>query len=529
MNNPLRVAIALQYHFTVRDFLFTPVWEEMAKREDAHFLLLCNTEVGKLISGRNCSNITLARFTPRFPPPNNSRKSFLKRVLRRDLLARIWMRLYRRLDERYFFDSLGYRFAAVNNLSHYGIRQGKSREERKRHQVFYNYRKGETVGYPFPESTTMFRLLYELRYGFLNRARKTDMIYLQNLKPDLFVFGRLHTKTTAYWVRALRCLGIPMIGIVTSWDHPTVQGPTPRGMSGYIVASRRMVEEMSALHGIQREKICQVGKPQMDVYTDPSIFSSREAFLKELGIPSDHSLVTLGTNTTGLKEHEVSIAQKLSKDFVNGSYGKATLLLRTHPQDVNWERDFLSLAKPPWVVCLSACSFGSRAADSLSRGRDDLVFLANLMKHSDVVIQSRGSLALDAIAFDTPVISLAFDGDLVRSPKDSFLLEYGYEHYKPLVAAQGTWMVGSYEALDQAIREYLRGPTIHSEGRRIIRDEHIEPLDGEASRRLVDYLVESARKAREGTLPEGDWDYMGLGDVTWSSRQTCDVRDYVQR
>jgi CDP-glycerol glycerophosphotransferase (TagB/SpsB family) len=151
------------------------------------------------------------------------------------------------------------------------------------------------------------------------------------------------------------------------------------------------------------------------------------------------------------------------------------------------------------------------------------------MQHSDVVIQSRGSLALDAIAFDTPVMSLAFDGDLVRPPNDSFLLEYAFEHYKPLVEAEGTWMVGSYEVLDRAIQEYLSDPTVHSEGRRRIRDEHIVPLDGQASQRLVDYLVESARKAKEGTLPEGDWDYTGLGDVNWSSRQMCDVRDYVQK
>ena len=524
MNNPLKIAISLPYLFSVRDFLFTPVWEEMAKREDVHFFLLCNNaEAGKLISERNCSNITLAKSSS----SSSKRNSLLKRVLRRDLLARIWIRLFRQLDESYFFDSLRYRFAALNDLSHYRIRKGRSREERRRQQILSDYRKGEIAGFPFPKSRVVFRLLYELHHGVLNLVRKEDKVFLQDLEPDLFVFGRLHLHTTAYWVTALRHLGIPMIGIVSSWDHPTTKGPTPRGMSGYVVASRRMVEEMSDLHGIKREKICQVGKVQMDVYKDQYVFGSREDFLKELGIPPDHHLVTFGTNTTGLKEHEVSIAQKLSKDFANGCYGKTTLLLRTHPQDVNWERDFLSLARPPWVVCLNACSFGSRAADSLSRGGDDLVFLANLMKHSDVVIQSRGSLALDAIAFDTPVISLAFDGDLVRPPSDSFLLEYGFEHYTPLIAAQGTWMVGSYEALDQAIREYLRDPTIHSEGRRVIRDEHIEPLDGQASRRLVDYLVESARKARAGTLPEGDWDYTGLGDVTWSSRQTCDVRDYV--
>ena len=90
-------------------------------------------------------------------------------------------------------------------------------------------------------------------------------------------------------------------------------------------------------------------------------------------------------------------------------------------------------------------------------------------------------------------------------------------------------MVGSYEELDKAIKGYLTDPTIHAEGRKIIREEHIEPLDGQASRRLIDYIVESARKAREGTLPAGDWGHTGLDDVTWASRQICNVQDYVQK
>jgi len=525
MSGRLRIAITLPYLFSVRDFLFTPVWEEMAKRSDVDFLFLHNdAETVRLISERGCPNISVpAR------PATNPPKSFLKRILRRDLAARLWMPRFRWLDKKYLYDSLSYRFAVLNSLSHYRIRRGKSPEERKRQQVFFIYRKGDSVGRPFPGSRALFRFLYELRHGFLNVASRDDIAFLQNLKPDLFVFGRLQFPVTAHWGRVLRHLGIPMIGIVSSWDHPTIQGPLSRGMSGYVVASRRMADEICDLHGIDRARICQVGKVQMDRYLNPAIFGSREDFFKEIGVPSEHHLVTFGTNTTGLKEHEVSIARKLSEDFINGVYGKATLLLRTHPQDVNWERDFLSLAKPPWVLCFSASSFGNRKTDSLSGGQDDQVILANLMKHSDIVIQSRGSMALDAIAFDTPVISLAFDGDLVRTPKDSFLLEYEYEHYKPLVTARGTWMVGSYEELDRAIRGYLDDPTIHAEGRKIIREEHIEPLDGKASRRLVDYLVKSARKAREGILPNGDWGHTGLGDVTWASRQICNVQDYVQK
>lgn len=525
MSGRLRIAITLPYLFSVRDFLFTPVWEEMAKRNDVQFLFLrYDAETVRLIAERGCPNISVpAR------PASNPQKSFLKRILRRDLATRLWMLRFRWLDDKYLYDSLSYRFTVINNLSHYRIRQGKSPEERKRQQIFFIYRSGDHVGQPCPRSKLLFRFLYKLRHGFLNVASRDDIVFLQNLKPDLFAFGRLQFPVTTYWAQALRHLGIPMIGIISSWDHPTIQGPLSPGMSGYVVASRRMADEICDLHGIDRARVCQVGKVQMDRYMNPATFSSREEFFKEIGVPSEHRLVTFGTNTTGLKEHEVSIARKLAEDFSNVAYGKATLLLRTHPQDVNWERDFLSLAKPPWVLCLSASSFGNQKADSLLRSHDDQVMLANLMKHSDIVIQSRGSMALDAIAFDTPVISLAFDGDLVRPPNDSYLLEYAYEHYKPLVAARGTWMVGSYAELDRAIQGYLSDPTIHAEGRKIIREEHIEPLDGRASQRLVDYLVESARKAREGTLPAGDWGHIGLGDVTWASHQICNVQDYMQK
>lgn len=528
-NNNLRIAITLPYLYMVRDFLFTPVWEEMAKRKDVHFFLLhSNTEVGKLISERGCPNVEFVQF----PPANHANsdlKSIIRRLLRRDFATQLLSLFFLLLDLMYLFDSLGQRFVAVNDLSHYRIRKGRSPEERKRQQILFEYRKGDAVGRPFIKSRLAFRFLYRLRHGFFNIVRKEGAVFLQKLKPDLFVFGRLHFPETAYWAKALRRSGIPIIGIVSSWDHPTTKGPTPRGMSGYVVASRRMVDEMCGLHGIGEEKICQVGKVQMDEYVDPSIFSGRKDFLKKIGAPPEHRLVTFGTNTTGLKEHEVSIAQKLSKDFVDGRYGNATLLLRIHPQDVNWERDFLFLAKPPSVLCISAASFGTRPADGLSTAHDDQVMLANLMKYSDIVIQSRGSLALDAIAFDTPVISLAFDGDLPRAPNDSFLLEYEFEHYKPLVSAQGTWMVGSYEELERAIDGYLGDPTIHSAGRRVIREEHMEPLDGKASKRLIDYLVESAKKAREGTIPDGDWSYTGLGDVKWASCQVCKVEDYVQK
>ena len=521
MMTPLRIAISLDYLFNMRDFLFTPVWDEMAKREDVRFLLLSRGgESKQYIQQRHCSNVSFVRFTKLAPYKVYKIEKLF------DRLAECWLDRFWEWDEHYLFHSLMVRFAAVNHLAHYTIREQRSLQERTRHQRFYYYQKGSQVGEPWPKSRMMYRLLYDFRHSLLNPILREDLAFLQTLNLDLFVFGRLHFMPTAYWALALRRIGVPMVGIVSSWDHPTTQGPTPRGMSGYVVASKWMAREMVEFHRINPDKIVQVGKVQMDLYKTPSILLRRDDFLSTLDIPNDHKLITLATNTTGLKEHEISIAQKIAQDVMNGRYGKVTLLIRPHPQDKLWQEHFLPLTRLPWVICMQ--SYPLETGASMQALKDQII-LANLMMHSDVVIQSRGSIALDAVAFDTPVISLAFDGDLVRKPNDSFLLEYSYHHYRPIVNSEGTWMVGSYEALDNAIKSYLADPGLHSEGRKKIRDDHIEPLDGNSSRRLVNYLITMAEKARDGTLPKGDWNYSGLGNTKWASQQTCDVEGYVRR
>lgn len=521
--DPLKIVISLPYLFSYRDFLFTPVWEEMARRTDVRFFIVRkNREIAQIVEERGCANIASIGLRP-----GRVAEKGLGRVFR--AAPRIG-RGVAAFDKEYAIPSLIYRFTAINGLSNRAIRAAKSPEEQHMQTGFYDYRKGEAVGRPFALSRAVFSLLYRAHHAAGAVARRPQGVEFENdLKPDVFVLGRVHFSDAAMWTRAMRRMGVPVMGIVSSWDHPTTKGPTVRGINHFVVSSRRMVEEMTGLHGIPEARITQVGKVQMDPYRDSAGLMSRTELFRELGLPEDCRLVTLGTNNKGLKEHEVSIAAHLARSVREDRYGRVGLLIRTHPQDVEWERDFAHLAFPGKVVCLRACGFGAGEGVSMDAGLRDQRLLASLMKHSSVVIQSRGSLALDAIAFDTPVIALAFDGDLKRLPNDSFVHEYAYEHYKPIVRARGTWMVGSYAALDRAVLGYLKDSSIHAEGRVLTRREQVEPLDGKASFRTVDCMVRCARLAREGALPRPDWSYSGMGDTAWASRQACSVEDFVER
>lgn len=524
MTNRSKIAIYLPHLFAIRDFLYTSVWDEMVKNSNTKFYLLCrNDHVKDEIAKRNPPNI----FYREFPPSQKYVNVEDTKLLHPPWQQKIITTLFRWLDEHYVFDSLSYRFAAINDLSHWQIRRRRSKTGKKQTQKLYYYRRGEKVGFPFSKSKFLYRLLYNLHHGKLNYNFLKDLLFLEDLNPDLFVFGRLHLKGTAYWSRALKRIGCPMVGVVSSWDHPTVHGPTPRGMNGYIVASQRMKEEMTALHGIDEKKVFQIGKVQMDIFNNDSAIMDRADFLSELGVPRENKIITFATNTDGLKEHERSIAQNLKDGFKQGKYKNVSLILRTHPQDTKWQQDFLPLADSKNIICLNSCSFGFQNNVELSDGKKDQILLTNLMKHSSMVIQSRSSIALDAIAFDTPVISLAFNGDLRKENYDSFVWEYAFEHYKPLVNANGMYLVGSYDALDQAISVYLSHSNLHAEGRQLIREQHIEPFDGQASERMISCIADLANKDSERLVLEGDWHYSGLGDTSWASKQICDLSNCV--
>ena len=515
-----RIVIKIEYHFEIRDYLYTTVWNEICNRNEIDFYFLTDDKrIIELINSRNAPNVK-AVSTVYIDPAKKLLYKIRSKVEEKLLL------LSYKIDQKFLFDTIKQRFARINNLSHYFIFKNKSLAEQKRFQNnFFDMRKGWKIALPFPASKIIFKTLYLFRNKFLYFPLSNHKALIKKLDPDLFVFGRSDFPMNAYWAMVVKKSNIPIAAIVSSWDHPTTKGPLSIFFDFFIVASKHMKYELSQLHGILNTRITQIGKVQMDLFENRMATENKKELLTRLGIIDDKKIITFCTNTTGLKEHEVSIVKWLSQRIKSGIYGRCVLVIRTHPQDINWELDFNSLSELPDVVCLNGYSFGASGSTTLREGNDDQYFLASLMKNSSIVIQSRGSIALDAIAFDTPVISISFDGDLKQQESDAFLHENMYEHYKPLIRARGMKVVGSYAAMDRAINNYLDNPKLDEEGREIIRREHINPLDGRAGFRMVEYLVYLAKNGRNERLPIQKRN--GLGDTTWYSRQQLNIADYL--
>jgi hypothetical protein len=332
-----------------------------------------------------------------------------------------------------------------------------------------------TLAWPFPNSRGVFGLLLRLRFWQWANNPGVEAFFDKN-RFDLVVFNFVQTSPIFPYVMAAKRRGIKTVGIVGSWDNPTTKGPLyPCGR--YVVQNRYMADMLKKYHDVGADKVTICGWPQMDIYQRPGILAERAEFLAGMGLSPRCRLLLFGASTKRFGRHEPSVLRYLLRQMEAGVYGpEIALVIRAHPGDHGWQ---------------------GRLAEFQGRERviveppnyTDRVHLTNLLRHADIVMSTAGTICLDAVAFDTCAISIAFDGDEQLAAGEGSALFYQSEHYASVIETGGTRYVESFCDLDQAIRAYLHDPAQDADKRLALRALHLEPFDGKAGERLVTLLL----------------------------------------
>jgi len=118
----------------------------------------------------------------------------------------------------------------------------------------------------------------------------------------------------------------------------------------------------------------------------------------------------------------------------------------------------------------------------------DLLHLADLLFYSVVVVSSPSTMVIDACAFDTPSVLLAFDGDQDKSYFNGVRHYFDFNHVANLVRQGGATLVKNKHALIASVRAYLEDQSLNIGGREVVRREQCFLLDGQSSKRLADFL-----------------------------------------
>lgn len=313
--------------------------------------------------------------------------------------------------------------------------------------------------------------------------------FFEKYQPDaVFAAGILNDEDITLLKQAKR-RGIPSVGMMKSWDNFTSKGFLRVSPDMLFVQNPTMVEEAIKFNNFPRERIKITGFPQWDHYLDPSWRMPREEFARKFSIDPNKKWITYfaGGLITGLfnipdkGEHVLMLKQAIEEGKLNDS----TVLIRAHPG----HQDLMAQETKVFPVL--------DFAKGWTFDQEDMRFLANLVRYSDVTINLGSTMSLEAAIFDKPTVLIAFNQMVGKKVPWHLSLARALDsslHFVYVMKTGGNWRVNNEKEFIGAVRAYLDNPSLHRDGRKRILKELVGPADGKAGRRCFDALCEIANK-----------------------------------
>jgi len=312
---------------------------------------------------------------------------------------------------------------------------------------------------------------------------KPDMLFSTDVQIDLDFDATI----------AAHKNNIPVVGMVRSWDNPTSRGGlVPYIHTSLLVWSPYIAGKMEHVQHYPRERIRLVGIPHFDWYTK-DIIVPREKFFQKFGIDPKKKMILFAGIGDFHAPHEIEVLELIARAFGEHKIENAdncVLVFRPHPA-FRFDEDSVKRLKNV-VFDSGISSYSGRDRSSWEMEQEQVVYLANSLAHCDVLVTTASTMTVDAVAFDKPVVCVAFDGTSIEPYWRSVRRFYhDYSHYIALSRIKGFAIAYTRESLVAHINEYLNNPNLDAGGRKRIRDEFIWKLDGHSAERIADILLKT--------------------------------------
>lgn len=345
-----------------------------------------------------------------------------------------------------------------------------------------------------------FERFYLWFYGRSTNAGEW-MQALEKYKPDL-VFSTMLSLSLKYTpsddlplILAARKKGIKTCTLIQSWDNLSTK-PTvlPEWVDEYYTWSNFQAAELyERFPHIDKEKVHAVGSPQFDFHVMDNIMIPREEYVTKLGLDPAKPYILIGTGSPRSLPDEIEKVIKLIRALLE-AYAEMQFVIRLHPKDYSNRVDAY---KDEWKKLRTVIQH-TNAAVHMDQGGfvppvDFYQDQVNVLRHSELVLNSSSTLTVDAAIVDKPIICLAYD--LVFEKEYPQGRSYSYsqsDHYKKLADSGGVWVVRSEEECLRAMKEYLANPDLHKQKRRELAELVTLHPDGKSAHRLAEAVYKLA-------------------------------------
>lgn len=317
---------------------------------------------------------------------------------------------------------------------------------------------------------------------WLYKAPQSYYNYFKTNRPRLLLTTHAHLYQEWELLNAAHSAGVPSVGIVRSWDniHKGIRS-RPQKLTVWNEVNK---QELLDFEQYPEKDIVIAGAPQFDQYFKPENILTRRAFFEKKGLDPTRPLIffaSLGYFFVGNDETEWM--DRLIEGIDSGEIeGKPQLICRLHP--FSKYEHFEKYQQHP-EVNLSYCS---RYWPSLTwyMTKEDMIEMANMLAHSDVVITPGSTVTLEAAIFNIPTIVPTFHTYQPERMKNYFNTWVLGKHFARIKHQGLVPFAENVENFLPLINQGLQDKSWYQEQRRELVRQYVHFTDGKATERIAD-------------------------------------------
>ncbi|MDP3779174.1 MAG: hypothetical protein Q8R30_03990 [bacterium] len=325
--------------------------------------------------------------------------------------------------------------------------------------------------------------LHAVPFLFVRIFSRPFKSVFEKYEPDLVFASHLYGWFDTHMLAEATRMGVKTMGMPAGWDHLD-KYYLPFHVDRLLAPSNGVRDAGIKFQSYASKDISVIGYPHFDFIASKSWAISRHDVLKELGLPADAKIVLYVSGSFYCPD-EPDIIKEMAEWAERGELeGNVYFVIRLYPSGRS-NRDF-DEQKFEKLKSIPRISFYRPEVWTDIKTTE---LLLNIMLHADVVIQVYTTVALEATVLGRPLLSTPFDGYQQRSDYRSIRRFEKFEHFQDVIKSGALLRAYSFDQLREYLNRYLKDPSYLAREREQLCRDQCGPLDGKASRRVLEEIL----------------------------------------
>lgn len=355
--------------------------------------------------------------------------------------------------------------------------------------------KAWTLGHKYRQLQSLYKFLLrvQIRKRYYNKFHKHYKKVFDKYNPDLVVGASpgVNSRLDIPVFAEAQKRRIRTLALIHSWDN-IAKRKGPMWIRPDILGVWNEFQEQDAVKAnfYKKKEIKIVGPPHFDIYWKKDTFLYREDFFKKIGLDCNKKTVTMIATCPGLVRNSYIVDLLLDALRKNKFVVPVQLICRPTPSvNPKWnDTQFGRFDNNPDIFIDRQVQHSAKLGwkpDNIQ-----LYHFANLLQHSDIIVNIVSTATIEAAILDRPVVLVSFSTLQPEMFDRHITNSVCKEHFKIVVDSGATYMAKDPDDLIAGVNKYLIDPAMHRKERNNLKNAIVYKADGKAVERISRLILE---------------------------------------